>query len=354
MEYRVEEIAGAARVRVDTLRFYQARGLLPAPRKRGRIAIYDDEHLERLRRIRQLQREGFSLAQIQRLLSGGEDASSELLAALSRASVGERTLARAELAAEAGVPEALVRAAESAGLVEPVVVDGEERFGESEIEMALDSRMLDAARTYLAEHCDDVQLHFTSAVAIAPGESTQILHRDRGIWGGYVPRQMEPLFSTICALTPFTRENGATQVVVGSHHWDKKRQPGPDEIAYAEMSPGSVLCYNGTVLHGGGANTTEDETRVGVFLHYTLNWLRQEENQYLSCPPEHAQHLSQELRALIGYAKGGYVLGFYSDPDDDSAQHESVSPENLFSRHRDEFDALPSEEQLVSRSTPEA
>ena len=133
-------------------------------------------------------------------------------------------------------------------------------------QLALEPRMLDAARTYLAEHCDDVQLHFTSAVAIAPGESAQILHRDRGIWGGYVPRQIEPLFSTIWALTPFTRENGATQVVVGSHRWEKKRQPEPDEIAYAEMSPGSVLCYNGTVLHGGGANTTEDETRVGRFL----------------------------------------------------------------------------------------
>ena len=221
-------------------------------------------------------------------------------------------------------------------------------------ELALDPRVLETARTYLAEHCDDVQLHFTSAVAIASGESAQILHRDRGIWGGYVPRQIEPLFSTIWALTPFTQENGATQVVVGSHRWEKKRQPELGEIAYAEMSPGSVLCYNGTVLHGGGANTTTGQTRVGVFLHYTLNWLRQEENQYLSCPPEHAEQLSQELRALIGYAKGGYVLGFYSDPNDDSAQHESVSPENLFSRHRDEFDALPSEEQLVSRSTPEA
>ena len=220
-------------------------------------------------------------------------------------------------------------------------------------ELALEPRMLDAARTYLAEHCDDIQLHFTSAVAIAPGESAQILHRDRGIWGGYVPRQIEPLFSTIWALTPFTKENGATQVVVGSHRWEKNRQPAPDDIAYAEMSPGSVLCYNGTVLHGGGANATEDETRVGVFLHYTLNWLRQEENQYLSCPPKHAEHLSQELRALIGYAKGGYVLGFYSDPEDDSAQHESVSQENLFSQHRGDFDVLPTEEQLVSQSTPQ-
>ena len=220
-------------------------------------------------------------------------------------------------------------------------------------ELALEPRMLAAAKTYLAQHCDDVQLHFTSAVAIGPGESAQILHRDRGIWGGYLPRQIEPLFSTIWALTPFTRENGATQVVVGSHCWDKRRQPKPDEIGYAEMSPGSVLCYNGTVLHGGGANATEDETRVGVFLHYTLNWLRQEENQYLSCPPKHAKHLSQELRALIGYAKGGYVLGFYSDPEDDSALHESVSPENLFSQNHSDFDVLPSEEQLVSKSTPQ-
>jgi len=219
-------------------------------------------------------------------------------------------------------------------------------------ELALEPRMLDAARAYLAEHCDDVQLHFTSAVAIAPGETAQILHRDRGIWGGYVPRQIEPLFSTIWALTPFTRENGATQVVIGSHHWEKKRAPEPDEIAFAEMSPGSVLCYNGTVLHGGGANTTQNDTRVGVFLHYTLNWLRQEENQYLSCPPEHARALSQELRALVGYAKGGYVLGFYSDPDNHSAQYEAVSPENLFSQHQGQFDRLPSEEQLVSQSTP--
>ena len=219
-------------------------------------------------------------------------------------------------------------------------------------ELALEPRMLGAARAYLAEHCDDVQLHFTSAVAIAPGESAQILHRDRGIWGGYVPRQIEPLFSTIWALTPFTRDNGATQVVIGSHRWEKKREPELEEIAYAEMSPGSVLCYNGTVLHGGGANSTQHDTRVGVFLHYTLNWLRQEENQYLSCPPEHARALSQELRALIGYAKGGYVLGFYSDPDNDSAQYEAVSPENLFSQHQGQFDTLPTEEQLVSRSTP--
>ena len=137
MDYRVEDIASAAGIRVDTLRFYQARGLLPAPDKRGRVAIYGEAHLERLLRIRELQRDGFTLAQIRRLLEAeSHESGSGLLAALVRERVGERTLSRAELAAEAGVPEVLVRAAESAGLVEPLLVEGEERFGESEVEMA--------------------------------------------------------------------------------------------------------------------------------------------------------------------------------------------------------------------------
>ena len=137
MEYRVEELAAAGGIRVDTLRFYQSRGLLPPPLRRGRTAIYDDTHLETLRRIRGLQRDGFSLAQIRRLLAEQNGhGQNELLAALAREQIGERTLTRAELAAEAGVPEALVRAAEAAGLLEPLLLNGEERFGESELEMA--------------------------------------------------------------------------------------------------------------------------------------------------------------------------------------------------------------------------
>ena len=217
-------------------------------------------------------------------------------------------------------------------------------------EVAVNPLMLASARQYLAQFCDDIQLHFTSAVAIAPGESAQILHRDRGIWGGYLPRRVEPLFSTIWAITPFTRENGATQVVPGSHQWDKDRLPEPHEIAYADMAPGSVLCYTGTVLHGGGANATTDQVRTGVFMHYALSWLRQEENQYLSCPPNHASKLSPELRALIGYSKGGYVLGFYSDPDDYSGRHESVSPENMFSQRAERFGAIEGADHVVASS----
>ena len=87
-------------------------------------------------------------------------------------------------------------------------------------------------------------------------------------------------------------------------------------------------------------------------MHYALNWLRQEENQYLSCPPEIAKDISPEIRSLIGYSKGGYVLGFYSDPLDKNAEYESVSPENMFKdRAFDEYSAIPDPKELVQKST---
>jgi len=137
MDYRVEQLAAAAQLPVDTLRFYQARGLLQAPRREGRIAVYTDLHLERLTRIRALQQQGFSLSQIQRVLERPADGSEEpLLAALIEETVGERTLSREAFAAESGMPEVMILAAERAGLFEPVVVDGEPHFVEADLGMA--------------------------------------------------------------------------------------------------------------------------------------------------------------------------------------------------------------------------
>lgn len=137
MEYRVEELARAGSVRVDTVRFYQGRGLLAAPRKRGRVAIYDDQHLARLRRIRDLQQQGFKLEQIQRVLAESRSEGGEaLLAVLLEETVGERTLSEEELAAEAGLPPVMIRAAVESGLLHPLQVDGHERYSEADAEMA--------------------------------------------------------------------------------------------------------------------------------------------------------------------------------------------------------------------------
>jgi len=149
MEYRVAELADAAGVGVDTIRFYQARDLIPAPERRGRFAIYTTDHLERIRRIRELLDSGFSLAQIRKLLADDADAGGSspstrasgrdesLLDALAAQSVGVGTVTRSELAAETGVPEALIGSAVQAGLIAPIEVEGEERFPRSDLEMVV-------------------------------------------------------------------------------------------------------------------------------------------------------------------------------------------------------------------------
>ena len=170
------------------------------------------------------------------------------------------------------------------------------------------------ANGFLAPYTNKIQLHLTQVIDIGPGQGAQELHRDRLAWGGYVPSAIEPQFNTIWALTYFTEENGATQVVVGSPSWEPERAAESGEVARAVMDPGSVLVYSGSVIHGGGENRS-DAPRRGLNITYTLGWLRTEENQYLSCPPHIAKDLDPELQELLGYTMGNYALGYFSDPD---------------------------------------
>src|SRR5205807_2488097 len=79
MEYRIEQLARAAGVAVDTIRFYQGKGLLDSPRREGRVTWYGEAHVGRLKRIKELQQQGFTLTVIQRFLAGELEASDEPL-----------------------------------------------------------------------------------------------------------------------------------------------------------------------------------------------------------------------------------------------------------------------------------
>ena len=81
-------------------------------------------------------------------------------------------------------------------------------------------------RQYLKQHCDDVQLHFTSAVAIAPGECTDLASRSGYLGRLFTPKGRTSLQHDLGGHTVY-KANGATQVVPGSHLWDKARQPSP-------------------------------------------------------------------------------------------------------------------------------
>lgn len=120
--YRVEELAAEAGVGVDTVRYYQGMGLLPPTGREGRAAVYGPAHLTRLRTIRALADDGFTLAQIKRLL---DESGHPLLASLAGSAAG---LTRAELADRSGLAPHLVDIAVSAGLIDPMAGEGEERF----------------------------------------------------------------------------------------------------------------------------------------------------------------------------------------------------------------------------------
>jgi DNA-binding transcriptional MerR regulator len=71
-EYRVDELARAAGTTVRNVRAYQDRGLLPPPRREGRVGFYTDAHLARLTLIGRLLDRGFSLSNIAELIAGVE------------------------------------------------------------------------------------------------------------------------------------------------------------------------------------------------------------------------------------------------------------------------------------------
>ena len=185
---------------------------------------------------------------------------------------------------------------------------------------------LEAAEGFLGRFAKDFQLNLTQIMRILPGETCQQLHRDRYLWSQSLPREVEPQFNCMWALTEFTEQNGATRVLPGSHLWDWSRTPGDDDTLAATMSAGSVLFYSGSILHGGGANRS-GTPRIGMNITYLLSWLRQEENQYLSCPPEIARDLDPQLQSLLGYSIGNGSLGYFSTPVPSQGRIDTLPPE---------------------------
>jgi len=141
------------------------------------------------------------------------------------------------------------------------------------------------------------------AINIHPGEQAQALHCDDD--AGAPPRPRAPQgFSCIWALDEFRPDNGATQLVPGSHLWNASRVLRPEDAIQVEMPAGAVLVYLGGVHHGGGAHRSE-QPRLGVSSIYCQPWLRQFENQTVAVPPALAAQYSLRIQRMLGYSMLG-------------------------------------------------
>ena len=143
------------------------------------------------------------------------------------------------------------------------------------------------------------QLNIATLFNTLPGETRQSLHQDDGLWP--IPRPHPPfLCNALIAFDDFTRHNGATHIVPYSHTWTHAVDQDVKTLQI-ELASGSAIFWEGGLWHGGGANTTADQERMGLFMSHLVSYLRPSDLQLVSVPRETVRELPRKLQRLLGY-----------------------------------------------------
>lgn len=190
--------------------------------------------------------------------------------------------------------------------------------------LVMDPLVIDCVSTWLA-HAYSFQLNQAQILSVGPGAKAQPVHVDEVAWDFYqFPGDYHIQCNTIWALTDFTEENGATRIVPGSHKLPLGLKYKLEDTVPVLMKRGDVVIYSGKLYHGAGPNTTQDQVRQGINITYSVGWVKQEENQFLSVPREIAQTLPDDLLRVMGYQQGAPGIGIYRDSEDPLAAIRSL------------------------------
>jgi len=145
-----------------------------------------------------------------------------------------------------------------------------------------------------------------------PGGEPMVLHTDQGYVGFWTP---VPVVANIAwMLDDFTDANGGTRLVPGSHLNSAATQrsssyvadgpanmPTIEDTIGAEGSAGSVLCFDGRIWHGTGANHT-DRPRHALLSYHCRPYIRQQENMALGLDPAVRAAERPALLNRLGFA----------------------------------------------------
>lgn len=192
--------------------------------------------------------------------------------------------------------------------------------------VATHTPVLDVIRGILGADC---LLSTMGTAVIDPGETSQRIHCDDGLYGLKRPHK-HLVCNTMWALSDFTKENGATRLVPYSHkladypddkidrHAAREIDPtGADqnyECIQAEMPAGSVCFVIGTCYHGGGANTSE-ERRWALTINYCAGSQRQQENLMLAHTRSKLASFAPDLQAILGLQTSAFGVGHINAGD---------------------------------------
>jgi DNA-binding transcriptional MerR regulator len=128
--WRIDDLARESGLTVDTIRYYQREGLLPPAEREGRHRVYNEHHLRRLGRIKELQARRFSIAAIRAFVSGDDGLEGVFADEDERVSYSYE-----ELIERSGVSTELAESLRTAGVLRDPIEFGRTAYDGDDLEM---------------------------------------------------------------------------------------------------------------------------------------------------------------------------------------------------------------------------
>jgi ectoine hydroxylase-related dioxygenase (phytanoyl-CoA dioxygenase family) len=150
-----------------------------------------------------------------------------------------------------------------------------------------------------------------------PGGYPQALHIDQAPLLPFQTREAPVLFNTMYIPQDINEENGGTLLIPGSHRTMAEAGSGGEvgklpPAINLEARAGTLVIFDGRLLHGTGANRTERQRFVATMSNVTA-WTRQQENWVMTVAPSVLAEASPKLLHRMGLQAltyGGTIEGF--------------------------------------------
>jgi ectoine hydroxylase-related dioxygenase (phytanoyl-CoA dioxygenase family) len=155
------------------------------------------------------------------------------------------------------------------------------------------SRLLELMRLVLGPNC---VLGTVNGLSMVPRGKAQSLHRDQAesVAGNVLT------VNALHTLDDFTVANGATRVVPFSQDCPTSSAEDEKDAIHLEAPAGSLIAYNGGIMHAGSANTT-DQPRRALHAFFLRPWIRPHWDFPRSFSPEIVARLLPEQKRLFGF-----------------------------------------------------
>lgn len=166
--------------------------------------------------------------------------------------------------------------------------------------------MHDVCKNIYGVEFGDYWMNCAHILHLEPGEKAQFFHRDTGVYRvSDFRRQLndpEFMINFLVSLTEFREDNGATQLIPGSHLWDATHPPtfyDSEEAVPAILQPGDAVVYLGSLFHGAGENRSSSYRRGMIVSMHPSHFTPMESHFHL--PKDIVESMTPLAQQMVGW-----------------------------------------------------